>query len=134
MQLHWFKNLDESCNYYFIIKDKEMKIGVVNLKEIDWIKKEAEAGIFIGDENYLNSLSPILATICIMEFAFEELKLQSLKAKIAVANLKAILFNESIGYIKDNSQLENDFHYYSTNEKLFISATKNIRSTLDKLK
>lgn len=134
MQSNWFSNLDNVCNYYFIIKENDSKIGVVNLKDIDWIKKEAEAGIFIGDEEFLNTLTPILATISLMEFAFENLKLNSLRAKISSSNVKAILFNESIGYVKNNLQEDYDFHYYSTNENLFKSATKNIRTTLDKLK
>ena len=134
MQSNWFSNLDNVCNYYFIIKENDSKIGVVNLKDIDWNKKEAEAGIFIGDDQYLNTLTPILATISLMEFAFENLKLNSLRAKISSSNVKAILFNESIGYVKNHLQDDNDFHYYSTDENLFKSATKNIRTTLDKLR
>lgn len=134
MQLNWFENLNDNCNYYFVIKENGKKIGVVNLKDIDWEKKEAEAGIFIGEENYLNTLTPILATISVMEFAFEKLKLTSLKAKIASGNLKATLFNKSIGYLKNEIQPDKDFSYYSTNEKLFKQAIQNIRSTLDKLK
>jgi RimJ/RimL family protein N-acetyltransferase len=106
-------------------------VGVVNLKNIG--NNQAEAGIFIGDTAHLNSIIPILATVSIMEFAFDDLKLKTLKAKIAVNNVKAILFNESIGYIKQEHRLDNDFNYYETNQSLFIEATKNIRNTLDKL-
>ncbi len=133
MQLNWFSNLDINCNYYFIIKDKAKKIGIVNLKEIDWLLNEAEAGIFIGELDYLNTVFPMLATICIMEFAFDELKINTLKAKIASNNVKVILFNESIGYKKCEEQNDINFHYYSTNSDLFKSAIKNIRNTLDKL-
>ncbi len=134
MQQEWFRLLDKSCNYYFMIRKETEKIGVVNLKDIDWAGQTAEAGIFIGDEHYLNSLVPLLATVSIMEYAFESLKLKGLKAKIASANLKAILFNESVGYRKLEEQASEGFAYYGTNEPAFREATKPIRPTLNKLK
>ena len=133
MQTKWFDELNQKNNFYFVIKEKEVKIGLINLKEIDWERGIAEAGIFIGEKEYLNSPSPLLATISIMEFAFEELNLKVLKAKIASANLRAILYNESIGYKKAEIQ-EDEFHYYHVNHRQFLEATKNIRATLNKLK
>ncbi len=134
MQQSWFRSLDKSCNYYFMIQKESEKVGVVNLKDIDWNLKTAEAGIFIGEENYLNTLVPVLATVSMMEYAFEILQLKSLKAKIASDNLKAVLFNESIGYQKLDEPVSEGFDYYSTNEPAFREATKSIRNTLDKLK
>lgn len=134
MQQSWFKALDKSCNYYFMIQKESEKVGVVNLKDIDWTHQTAEAGIFIGEENYLNTLVPVLATVSIMEYAFEVLRLKSLKAKIASGNLKAVLFNESIGYQKLEEPAGEGFDYYSTNEPAFREATKTIRNTLNKLK
>jgi UDP-4-amino-4,6-dideoxy-N-acetyl-beta-L-altrosamine N-acetyltransferase len=134
MQVKWFSNLEEATNFYFIIKTNDVKIGLINLKDINWESKTTEAGIFIGEKGYLNTLLPMLATISIMEYAFEELKLNTLKAKIATSNFKAILFNESIGYEKCSDGETSDFNYYQTNELKFKDATKNIRATLDKLK
>ena len=133
MQSNWFNSLDKKNNLYFTILQDSKKIGLINLKDIDWEIYEAEAGIFIGDTDYLNTLTPVLATICIMEYAFETLKLKTLKAKIATNNQKAILFNENIGYRKQISHSENNFLYYETNEPLFKESTKNLRTTLNKL-
>jgi UDP-4-amino-4,6-dideoxy-N-acetyl-beta-L-altrosamine N-acetyltransferase len=133
MQSNWFNSLDKNNNLYFTILQNSKKIGLINLKDIDWEICEAEAGIFIGDTEYLNTLTPVLATICIMEYAFETLRLKTLKAKIATNNLKAILFNENIGYRKQGGHSENNFLYYETNEVLFKECTKNLRKTLDKL-
>jgi UDP-4-amino-4,6-dideoxy-N-acetyl-beta-L-altrosamine N-acetyltransferase len=134
MQLSWFRALDKHCNYYFTIQKDAEKIGVVNLKDIDWKRQTAEAGIFIGEEKYLNTLVPVLATVSIMEYAFETLQIKSLRAKIASANLKAVLFNESIGYQKTEEPAGEGFDYYSTNELSFREATRTIRNTLNKLK
>jgi UDP-4-amino-4,6-dideoxy-N-acetyl-beta-L-altrosamine N-acetyltransferase len=134
MQQRWFDTIDKTCNVYFVIEKESEKLGVVNLKDIDWNSKTAEAGIFIGEEHYLNTPVPVLATIAIMEYAFESLRLKSLKAKIASPNLKAVLFNESIGYQKQEEQACEGFDYYITDERSFREATKTIRKTLDKLK
>lgn len=133
MQQNWFARLDTKSNLYFTILKDEEKIGVVNLKNIDQSLLQAEAGIFIGDTKHINTLSPLLATISIMEFAFETLKLKTLKAKIASDNYKVILFNESIGYFKCDRQEHEAFQYYETTHRHFINATQTIRHTLNKL-
>lgn len=134
MQQAWFDGLDFNANLYFIIQQGEKQVGIVNLKDIDNDLRTAEAGIFIGEQAYLNSMLPVLATISIMEFAFDGLKLATLKAKIGDQNKKVILFNESIGYRKNSQQDDGAFHYYTVNHADFLSATKRLRETLDKLK
>ncbi len=133
MQFKWFKSLDSACNLYFVIQSEEEKIGLINLKEIDWELKTAEAGIFVGNRNFINSSIPVLATITIMEFAFEVLGLKTLKAKIGCANTKVIQFNESIGYKKNEVQTDKKFHYYQVNAKQFYTTTLSMRQTLEKL-
>ena len=133
MQANWFKQLEKANNIYFVITKDNNKIGVVNLKDINWEINTAEAGIFIGEIEHLNTLTPILATICIMEFAFEILSLKWLRAKISSSNVKTILFNESIGYKKNIKESGDDFQYYETNVPLFLEATKNIKGILDKM-
>lgn len=132
-QQAWFKQLDVNRNYYFLIQSDDKALGVVNLKDIDLEAKTAEAGIFIGETEYLNTLTPILATVAIMEFAFEELELKALKAKIARDNEKAILFNKRLGYVKAKEDLESDYEYYTTTQALFKVATESIRPVLQKL-
>lgn len=134
-QASWFKQLDLSKNFYFIIEQQNKSIGVVNLKDLDSDQQIAEAGIFIGNEAYLNSMVPVLATISLMEFAFETLKLKSLKAKINCTNLKTIRFNEGIGYVKSIKESgENEFDYYTVSYENFLRSTEKLRNTLNKLK
>jgi hypothetical protein len=133
MQANWYKQLEKANNIYFVITKDSHKIGVVNLKDINLEIGTAEAGIFIGEIEHLNTLTPILATICIMEFAFEILSLKWLRAKISSSNVKTILFNESIGYKKKIKESGDDFQYYETNVALFLEATKNIKGILDKM-
>lgn len=133
MQERWFSELDRENNLYFIIQQNEKKIGVVNLKDINRQLRSAEAGIFIGEPDYINTMLPVLATIALMEFAFDVLTLSNLKAKINNTNSKVILFNQSIGYKKEKYQNDTAFHYYVVTHSDFITATKRIRQTLEKL-
>lgn len=133
MQLKWFHEMDKSTNMYFIILQDNNKIGLINLKEIDRKQKIAEAGIFIGDTKQLNSLVSIPATIALMEFAFERLKLDKLIAKVAVDNEKAILFNEALGYRPGKLKSTDGFVYYETNQTDFTAATKKFMPIMEKL-
>jgi RimJ/RimL family protein N-acetyltransferase len=133
MQSRWFQAIDKTRNLYFIIKHKEKKIGLIHLKNIDLDVKSAEAGIFIGDTAYLNSLLPVAATVALMEFAFETLQLGSLKAKMSRENAKVILFNQSLGYRKAVPHDEAAFEYYTVTRENFYLSTEGMRQTLAKL-
>lgn len=133
MQAQWFSRLDKKKNLYFIILKNKTKLGVVNLKDILFEKLEAEAGIFIGETEFLNSIVPVAATVLIMEYAFETLGLKKLKAKIGATNHKAIRFNQDIGYTKNPLQRDAEFYYYTVSAGNFYEATKSKRETLRKL-
>lgn len=127
MQERWFIGLNAAQDFYFIIHHNNEKAGVVNLKHSDG--KCAEAGIFIGEKNFLNTLVPVAATLALMEFAFYDLELQCLKAKIATDNERAIRFNEALGYKRESGQ-NAQFVYYSVNKQDFAEATTKFRDVL----
>lgn len=131
-QKEWFEKLDPKCNLYFIIIHRGFQIGLINLKDINWKYKEAEAGIFVGEEIHLDTITPILATIAVMDLAFDVLKLEKLKAKINKQNAKAIKFNKSIGYVY-GEDIDEVFTYYYCTGDLFSEAIGSFRSTINKL-
>lgn len=130
-QRAWFDSLNPKCNLYFIIIHQGYQVGLINLKEIDWHKREAEAGIFLGEENYLNTIIPILATIMLMDFSFGVIKLKSLKAKINRQNTEAIKFNKSIGYVY-SEEIDGAFTYYTCARQVFLKATESFRPAINK--
>lgn len=133
MQSLWFDGLDKRKNLYFIISKEGMKFGLIHLKELNISEGIAEAGIFVGETEFLNSISPILATICLMEFAFDVLKLKQLKAKIGLTNQRVIKFNESLGYKSTGEKSGNQFVYYSSNELQFVQSISRLKNLLEKL-
>jgi len=132
-QQSWFAALDKNINFYFVISANSKRGGVVNLKDVDVNAASAEAGIFIGEPELLNTAAPIAATLLIMEFAFDTLKLNSLKAKIGNDNANAIRFNKSLGYVKGQDEGSNGFHYYTVSAQQFEAATRHMRETLAKI-
>lgn len=130
-QRNWFEQLDTNANYYFMIIYSNKKIGIVNIKNIK--DKIGEAGIFIGDPLYLHSTVSFSATLCMMEFAFNELGLVALLAKVNSKNTKVIAFNKALGYQLLDGQSGGEFNYFKVGYKDFTEATATIRRTLEKI-
>lgn len=61
MQKEWFKSVDNFNNFYFLIIYKGKKVGLGNVKNIDWEKKEGEAGIFITKQRLVGSITKVIA-------------------------------------------------------------------------
>ncbi|MCJ8288253.1 MAG: GNAT family N-acetyltransferase [Crocinitomicaceae bacterium] len=107
-QQKWFNSLDESALYLMIQKDGE-KIGVINVKDINWRTRTGEAGIFIGDSNYRNSAVPMQAVFAMMDAFFFEFSFAKLKATVKQDNDDGIDFNLQLGYrieSKDNERVQ----------------------------
>lgn len=132
-QKEWLRLLDIATNIYLVIFKNSTPIGLVNLKNIDWELRNAEAGIFIGDVDYLNSIIPVMATIALLDFAFDTLNLKLINAKMELKNEKAVLFNLKLGYVPTVKNSEGDFVNYSLSPDNYYSATKIIRNTLNKM-
>lgn len=91
-QQEWYRKLDKKHNLYFIYNEQ----GVIHLKNIDWTKKEAEAGIFtIHQENATINMAAI---ITLMDFAFNVLSLNQLLAKVKKSSSENITMNIQLGY------------------------------------
>ena len=96
-QKEWFDSLNES-DVYLMIVNQGKKIGVINVKNIDWWKRTGEAGIFIGDLAYRNSPLSMQAIFAMMDAFFYEFRFKALKATVKSDNENAIDFNQQLGY------------------------------------
>jgi len=91
-QLEWYRKLDKKHNLYFIYNEQ----GVIHLKNIDWIKKEAEAGIFTIYQEH--STMNMAAIITLMDFAFHALLFNQLLAKVKKNSSENVAMNIQLGY------------------------------------
>ena len=91
-QIIWFNNLDKKRNFYFIYNNQ----GVIHLKNIDWTRKEAEAGIFTPRQEH--SFTNIAAIVTLMDFAFDALCMNQLHAKVNKSSITNLTMNIQLGY------------------------------------
>ncbi|MDE6255527.1 MAG: GNAT family N-acetyltransferase [Muribaculaceae bacterium] len=106
MQEAWFLKINNSNNFYFLITKDDKEIGLINVRDIDYEKGEGEPGIFIWDDDYINTPVSVMATLALTDFCFEELKLKRLIAHVLKDNMRAIKFNKAIGYKLTSGQEE----------------------------
>lgn len=102
-QIEWYNQLDKKHNLYFIFNEQ----GIIHLKDIDWMKKEAEAGIFTTKVNAY--VTNIAAIITLMDFAFYVLSFNLLKARVKKDAIQNIEMNKGLGY--KISKMEGDCIY-----------------------
>lgn len=98
MQEKWFQKIDNDNNFYFIIEYGGKEIGLINVKNIDYNQKTGEGGIFIYDDEYLNTTIPFQISLCLSDFYFEILNLDKLICHILKDNKRAIKFNKMLGF------------------------------------
>ncbi|MFT3982338.1 MAG: GNAT family protein [Lachnospiraceae bacterium] len=92
----------------FIILEKAVgrAIGSVYLRDIDYVAKKAEYGIFIGEESACGKGYGTEAAGTMISFAFKELELQKLTLRVLAKNVRAIKSYEKAGFLVKESRME----------------------------
>ncbi len=70
MQAVWFKSINNIHNLYTIIEYLTEKIGVINIKNIDWEQKSCEGGIFIHNPKFHQTFLPGIISYITTEIMF----------------------------------------------------------------
>ena len=112
MQLKWFTSLSE-LDYYFVIETGNEPVGLIHLNIDEKDKDSAFAGLFIHDDSYWGTQVPVYSSLALLNFAFKELDLKQVLAKVRKDNSAAIRYNQSLGFsaIQEECQVltKNDF-------------------------
>ena len=97
----WLKNFVEAgkAAQFIILLDGEA-VGSVYLRDIDADKKEAEYGIFIGEESARGKGVGTKSAKLILKYAFEELKLEKIFLRVFKDNPGAVRSYEKAGFKK----------------------------------
>jgi RimJ/RimL family protein N-acetyltransferase len=98
-QKKWYEKVSTSGKDYFflIIADGE-PIGLTEIKNIDWDRREGETGIFIAKNEHKNTLVSFEASYLIGKHFFETLNLQKAKIEILESNKRALRYNKVLGF------------------------------------
>lgn len=130
MQQKWFDRINNDNNYYFIIVFRGKEIGLTNIKDIDYEKGTGEGGIFIYDDEYLNSDISFRCAMCTGDFIFYTLKLKLSLAHICRDNKRAIQYNKLLGLKLAENQENNYNQLYTLNKEDFEKSAAKIKRLL----
>ncbi len=101
MHNHWMDTkvaAGDVVQFIIRIKESGKAIGSVYFRDIDYEKKEAEYGIFIGEDEERGKGYGSEAAKLALEYAFSELKLESVFLRVFADNIAAIHSYESAGF------------------------------------
>src|SRR5690554_5264014 len=65
MQERWFQSIDNAFNYFYLIFHQGRKVGLVQAKDVDFITRSCEPGIYLWDSNALAEGVSVKASLVI---------------------------------------------------------------------
>ncbi len=101
----WFDTMVETGKVVqFIICEKEdmRPVGSVYFRDIDYVKKEAEYGIFIGEDDAVGKGYGSEAARLAVQYAFERMKLERLVLRVFTDNESAINSYKAAGFKQES--------------------------------
>lgn len=130
MQMKWFEKINNDQNYYFIIVYDKKEIGLINVKDIDAQNRTGEEGIFIYDDDYLNSDISFRSSLAIDDFCFEDLQLEKIWAHIRKDNKRAITYNQLFGFKLQENQENILNQLYALEKEEYFKKRERIKNIL----
>jgi RimJ/RimL family protein N-acetyltransferase len=129
-QKEWFLSINNALNYYFLIQIEGTSIGVINCRNVNLKDQYGEGGIFIWDEKYQGSPYPLFASLSLLDYIFNVLKIGDKSfVRILANNQVAQKYNEFLGYIKTPSQENVKNQWYLLTKETFNKNSEKIRKT-----
>lgn len=127
MQQEWFDSINNFENFYYIVEYKGVKIGLLNDKNMDWEARTSESGLFLWDDSYINTIVPVLASLCLLDVGFYYLDWNTSYIKVLRGNQQAIEYVSSLGYELSDNQENVENQVYFLTRKLFETKGKKIQ-------
>jgi UDP-4-amino-4,6-dideoxy-N-acetyl-beta-L-altrosamine N-acetyltransferase len=84
----------------YIILSDNLPVGSVYIRDIDYVHKKGEFGIFV-EKDFAGKGFGFLATKEMLKIAFEKLKLHRVYLRVFSDNLSAIKVYEKAGFVKE---------------------------------
>jgi RimJ/RimL family protein N-acetyltransferase len=125
----WFANIDSKKEYYFIIKKDLNSIGMIHVNKINSELKSGEVGLFIGENKFQGTGIAFGASLNLLDFVFDELKLNEVFAKVNNANKNAILYNAFIGFTEEKP-LNSDFKMWKLTHETYKKTKAKIENCI----
>lgn len=136
MQKKWFENIQNaiyegtSSSFYFIINYNGEKIGLINGKNIDFDNKTSEGGFFIWEQQYHQTLIPVMVSIITLDYTFILNDFQTNHIKVIKTNTPALHFNKLLGY-EIKSENDDSFELELSKDK-YLKKVESFRKIIGK--
>jgi RimJ/RimL family protein N-acetyltransferase len=130
MQKEWFKSIGNIYNTYMIIEYRKRKIGVINVKNLDWDNRICESGIFIPDPDYQDTYIPAIVSIIMTDLFFKHFHWDKIYCHTLKTNLHTIQFNKRLGYELCPAQEKEENQLYCLTAKRFSETSVKLKKAL----
>ena len=127
-QTSWYNSLDKDLNKYFVVEYDNKKTGVVNVKDIDYIKSEGEVGFFM-DPQYKGKYIAFRAVLALHHFCFDSLNLKAIKIRVLKTNEVSLNFSKKLGYELLNTD-DNKLLFLILSKSRFNTILQSLEQTL----
>jgi UDP-4-amino-4,6-dideoxy-N-acetyl-beta-L-altrosamine N-acetyltransferase len=117
-QIKWFEKIsNENSSLYWIIEYEGKKLGLASLTGIDDTLSSCYWAFYLGDLSVRGGGIGAKIEFSILEYVFEELKLNKLRCEVFVSNDKVIKMHEKFGFRREAFYRE---HCIKKNQKLDV--------------
>lgn len=101
MQLEWFENHQSNSEIRFIIENNNGLVGMIIASDIDWINRNCEVSIKLGEIKLLEKNDTLVASGLFLEYMFDEMNMQVLYAYVLEENLLSQKLLIGNNFVKD---------------------------------
>ena len=133
MQKEWFRSVNNIHNLYTVIEYQGEKIGVINLKNIDWESRVCEGGIFLPDPKYHQTYIPAVISYITTEIIFNVFEWNISQAHVLKENKNVQAFVKMLGYELMPGQEEVNNQLYQVTRGSFEKRAPKIKKAISVL-
>jgi UDP-4-amino-4,6-dideoxy-N-acetyl-beta-L-altrosamine N-acetyltransferase len=133
MQKLWFDKINNHHHFYFIISYKGEEIGLIHTADINYTTKTAWSGLFIANQDYINSTVPIVASLTMLDFFMSENNIiDTLYAKVMNINEKALGYNLNLGFEIEDENSSDKYKIIALHSKKYMAKSKSLKKVFQR--
>jgi RimJ/RimL family protein N-acetyltransferase len=133
MQKKWFESILNINSLYMVIEYEGEKVGVINLKNMDWNEMTFEGGIFIPFTKYHSTPLPAVISLITTEVAINVLNFKTGYAHVLKTNKQTQAFIRQLGYVMSPGQEDAENQEYRITRETYESKAERIRTAISVL-
>ncbi len=110
--------------HFTVLTKKGRPIGNASLMEIEWLHRNAQLGIMIGDKAYWDKGYGTDTIMTLLDYGFSTLGLHKIELRLNVENKRALTCYKKCGFKLEGKKREQTFHDGKYCDELIMSVLK----------